>query len=963
MKYGLPTNHGLSDETLNHLVFREEANPSLTDAQYAALDAGVGRGESLLVVSPTSTGKTQIALWAIAKAIESSANTVYLVTLRALARQKFEDFCTLLLPTYLAGDKSAIVIATGDYVIDADGEAPKDPLSSPLLVATYEKYLAMLSSSGIPSRLSNTVIVCDEIQLLGDQHRGQNVEILLTLIKNAGWKQFVGLSAVLHRSDANNLAAWLGVPTVIATTREKHLQYECWTSSNMAVARSSQPDQIQDGLPLPVGGAPSTISALTALLQENRPPVPIIIFCMTKKAAFDGAERFIDAAHSAKSPQLSLAFNELPETAANEMLSRALGYRVACHTADLTDEERKVVEDHLLEGKLDVVFATSTLAAGVNFPLGAAIFDEWKRWDSDSMTRVPIDSADFHNMAGRVGRMGFDHEQGRIVFFASGLFDVRKARDYLNLAAMPELEPRVSPEKFEQLALQLVASGLTATRAELQKLVCTTFSALREQEHNLEAFARWPAKLSKAVDSLLNERYLIASAAGELATTPVGKALAYSGLLPKTCTYLLKYAGCNAETLVKYLPSLTAAGDLNRLAFVLFHACLASPEFRSSERTRYLPWPIDKGNLFDADIYSADMVDPVWMADVPAVNATKLCCNWMDGVELKQLEGALPNLSAGMLHELFRNLCWMLQGFAAILSAASDERVLPALRAMAIAGPSIDLKALSKLPRLIRRLSLRVNAGLPDDVLWMQSLNVPGSDFVLRRYEILALRSEGYAKPELVMLGSAVADAVRVKVFVKTKPSPSSKGNWLRDTCRDWKKNQRKRAAERHVKRGEKCPRADLITKYYEMKEKKFEEILEEIFTHLQIKFQKLDDGKTQGAPDYLLTIEDSPEIVLEVKTKLGDKLVDHNDATEVLAASEIHGHKSAFCVTLCHPGVDPSVPLIVAACGRLSVVESHDLGEALLRVCEGSMSHKQLWHWLATPGQALSSDLPFKEY
>ena len=80
-----------------------------------------------------------------------------------------------------------------------------------------------------------------------------------------------------------------------------------------------------------------------------------------------------------------------------------------------------------------------------------------------------------------------------------------------------------------------------------------------------------------------------------------------------------------------------------------------------------------------------------------------------------------------------------------------------------------------------------------------------------------------------------------------------------------------------------------------------------------------------------------------------------------MLAASEVHGYGNAFCVTLCHPGVDPSVPLVIVDCGRLSVVESHDLGEALVRVCEGTLNQLQFWKWLATPGQALATDLPFR--
>ena len=186
MKFELPENHSLSDSIIDNLVFKEEKRPALSDVQFAALDAGVGRGESVLVVSPTSTGKTQIAVWAIAKSIESQGSSVYLVNYRALAKQKFEDFKSQLIKPFLSNNSASLVIATGDYVEDANGNIPSEPLRSPLLVATYEKYLAMLSASGIPSDMTSTTIVCDEIQLVGDEHRGRSVEVLLTLLKNAG---------------------------------------------------------------------------------------------------------------------------------------------------------------------------------------------------------------------------------------------------------------------------------------------------------------------------------------------------------------------------------------------------------------------------------------------------------------------------------------------------------------------------------------------------------------------------------------------------------------------------------------------------------------------------------------------------------------------------------------------------------------------------------------------------------
>ena len=233
MKYEMPDGHGLSKACVEQLVFHEDGNPALTDVQFSALAAGVGKGNSLLVVSPTSTGKTQIALWAIANSIEAKTTAVYLVTHRALAKQKFEEFKSVLLKPFLNGNATSIVLATGDYVEDAQGEVPADPLHASVMVATYEKYLAMLSGSGVPADMTRTVIVCDEIQLIGDANRGQNVEVLLSLLKNAGWRQFVALSAVLEAKDSNDLADWLGVDLIIEPVREKHLRYECWSSAGI----------------------------------------------------------------------------------------------------------------------------------------------------------------------------------------------------------------------------------------------------------------------------------------------------------------------------------------------------------------------------------------------------------------------------------------------------------------------------------------------------------------------------------------------------------------------------------------------------------------------------------------------------------------------------------------------------------------------------------------------------------
>ncbi|ECC1758263.1 hypothetical protein FNH52_22125, partial [Salmonella enterica subsp. arizonae] len=166
-----------------------------------------------------------------------------------------------------------------------------------------------------------------------------------------------------------------------------------------------------------------------------------------------------------------------------------------------------------------------------------------------------------------------------------------------------------------------------------------------------------------------------------------------------------------------------------------------------------------------------------------------------------------------------------------------------------------------------------------------------------------------------------------------------------------------------HVLKSKKIGFEKQFKTYYDARGIEYEQAFEVLLSLAEINYIKLDDGKRTGAPDYLLSFTNSPDIVVELKTKLGENLVDFNGATDVLRASELYGYGDNFCVTLCHPGVDPSVLPIIEKCGRLSIVEGHDLGEALLRLLSGNLTQEQLWQWLSIPGAASAEDLPMKEY
>ncbi len=126
MRNELPEGHGLDERVMRSLVHSVNGIPSITDVQFDALATGVGRGESILVLSPTSTGKTQIALWAMAGCLINGGRVVYLVTHRALAKQKYHDLLSSYLLELLDGNGSRICVATGDEILCGDGTLPKD---------------------------------------------------------------------------------------------------------------------------------------------------------------------------------------------------------------------------------------------------------------------------------------------------------------------------------------------------------------------------------------------------------------------------------------------------------------------------------------------------------------------------------------------------------------------------------------------------------------------------------------------------------------------------------------------------------------------------------------------------------------------------------------------------------------------------------------------------------------------
>jgi helicase len=795
------------------------------------------------------------------------------------------------------------------------------------------------------------VFVCDEVQLVGDKHRGQNVELLLTLLRKAGWLQFLGLSAVLSDTDARTMGDWLQIGVVRNPTREKALRIEC-RSPTITHEVYAAPGRDGDPAAHPGARQRGTHEQVAELL--GRELGPVIVFCMrvddTYTLCAEWTRRHDPSVRVVPPPGLEL----------DEELSRALARRAALHNAELSEDERLFVEQKIASGEVDVVFSTSTLAAGVNFPLSSAVFASWQRWNSDRRQYEPIGRAEFQNMAGRVGRMGQVAAEGLVLLSAEGATFANQALRLMDFTAQDELGVGITPEDFAGLTLQLFAGKLCASRDDAFQLVASTLSAAREANRNRDGIEHWRPLLERQIDRLVGAGCLI-EGRDRISATAFGLAVARSGLKPETALYFLEGLFVHSGDLARMLPSATEVGAEDDLLFVLAHAALASPEFtlEGGPATRAVSWRVSRPNLVRnlfAQRLDANLWERPWAANVSAANGALLLASWASGRGRSDVEGIVPGVRLGTIEGLARDVAWILTGVSEITSEITSPTLADESKPPLLRGANVDEVRL--LARSMRRQAGRIAIGLPADCVWMSSLELPGQRRRLTRPQILALRHQGLVRPIDLMDGSPTVDSRR-RLALSAVDNPMI-ANQVRDAARRWKVGERAITRRLHLRRATRIGAERVFEDLHTAKGTALENAFEAAMTLLSIGCERLDNHTRQGYPDFLISIEDYSPIVVEIKSRQAESdLVSLNSSTEVLAASELIGLRANFCITVCSPGVEPHVPGLVERCARLCVVDVADLAEALLRVREGSLTRDGLQNWLTTPGIALPEDLP----
>ncbi|HUH82358.1 MAG TPA: DEAD/DEAH box helicase [Nitrososphaerales archaeon] len=336
--------------------FREKGIAELYPPQEQAILAGLLEGKSLVVSSPTASGKTLLALMAAyMKAKEQRRKVVYLAPLRALASEKYAEFSEFR----RFGISTAI--STGDFDSSGDFLGRSD-----IIVLTNERFDSVMRHRA-PWINSVGLFIADEVHLAGNGSRGPTLEMILTKALHLGLDaQILALSATI--SNAKTLAQWLHATPVELDWRPVPLREGVYDYGRILFT-----DGEERQVPRSTYGAPVDVAMDTVKGGGQS-----LIFAGTRRRAVSLATRAAELTQRILSPDEKKAVSEASrriltsgeETSLSRLLAEVVAKGSAFHHAGLEAEHRRIVEDYYRARAIKLLSATPTLC----LPAGEEIF-------------------------------------------------------------------------------------------------------------------------------------------------------------------------------------------------------------------------------------------------------------------------------------------------------------------------------------------------------------------------------------------------------------------------------------------------------------------------------------------------------------------------------------------------------------------------------------------------------------
>jgi len=549
-KYGLP-------DTLLEIWEHQQGEFLLPVQEVAVQRYGLFEGQSLIISSPTSSGKTFVGEMAAMRATFAGKRVLYLTPLRALAEEKYQTF-----RDRYGSYGVKVAVATRDrHEFDRAIEQGDYHLA----VLVYEKLSQLLVRH--PHLLRGVaLVVVDELQMLGDAERGAGLE--LSLAKLLGCEprpQLLGLSAVLR--EAEPIAEWLEADLLLQDERPVELYRGVLLNGNFRYKSYNTGEEGQERFVDTESDDPTEV-LLTTVTHLARQDEQILIFLKAKR---DTVQCALALASSAQLPPAQTALAALDgceETALKAQLTTAFAGGVAFHHADLTSEERRLVEAAYRRGELRVIACTTTLAFGVNLP-ASTVFVEPMKWATDERTGTPIEMpvswAEYENISGRAGRLGFREEFGRSILIAVNQFQADLLWNGYIQGEQEQFTLAPGQAGFADRVLNVIASKLCSTRDEVAAFFALTYVGFLRRGAKPSQTDETAHELDTILDSLVQARLLNRSEDGRLEASSLGEVAARRGVQAATAVKLARFFSQARDRAVPelellHLFSLTADG-------------------------------------------------------------------------------------------------------------------------------------------------------------------------------------------------------------------------------------------------------------------------------------------------------------------------------------------------------------------------------------------------------------------
>jgi len=417
--------HPITTEFL--LTFDFEFDPFQISACHAVED-----GKGVLVAAPTGAGKTVVGEFAAYFALQAGKKCFYTTPIKALSNQKYSEFVAKF-------GEDRVGLLTGDTSINGEAD---------ILVMTTEVLRNMLYAGS--NTLTNLgCVVMDEVHYLADKFRGAVwEEVLIHLMESV---QVISLSATV--SNAEEFGEWLGevrgdTEVIVSEIRPIPLFQHVLIGSRLmdlfeqpgkinpeilqrereAIRRSSLGRNRRGRFAEP-SDRMSRADIIEKLQRENLLPAITFIFsrvgcdaavkqCLHAGLRLTSPEERVEIRQTALRYTQNIAEEDLEVLGFEEWLT-ALERGIAAHHAGLLPSFKGAVEDLFQRGLVKAVFATETLALGINMPARTVVLEKLIKFNGEA--HVPITPGEYTQLTGRAGRRGIDIEGNAVILWNNDL--------------------------------------------------------------------------------------------------------------------------------------------------------------------------------------------------------------------------------------------------------------------------------------------------------------------------------------------------------------------------------------------------------------------------------------------------------------------------------------------------------------------------------------------------------------